>query len=120
MRGASLFFITIMLVTRTGRDALEAYTSRTFAQFAAQSPYSDIAVAWMAILALVLLMSMRQNRREAKKAFVVVREVRGPVADPDTHRSGLRRKRSTNVKFRIRLLLAWMRGVARATAESLS
>lgn len=112
MRGATLFFVTILVVTRTGREAIEAYTSRTFTQFAAQSPYSDIALAWAAILALVLLMTMRQHRHEVKTSFVVIREVRGPLSNPEAHAQRSRRSRSGSFKFRIRLLLAWMRGLA--------
>ncbi|HTP34245.1 MAG TPA: hypothetical protein VMJ75_18835 [Candidatus Acidoferrales bacterium] len=112
MWGASLFLITIVLVTETGRSALRAYTSQTFAQFAAQSPYSDIAVAWMAILALVLLMMMRQQRR-VKTAFVVVREVRGPVSNPEEHELRAPKRR---ISLRFRLVRALARVVGRTIA----
>src|SRR5437764_14325166 len=79
MRGACLFLITILLVTSSGRSALETYSSLTLDRFAEQPPYSYMALVFMAAIALVLRMMMRHQRRERPDTSFVWLEIRGPV-----------------------------------------
>jgi hypothetical protein len=80
MRGASLFFVTIILVTSTGREAANAYISETMRQFDAQAPYSYIALLFMVVLTLVFRLMMSIPRSQRPAVCFVFRETRfGPV-----------------------------------------
>ena len=89
MRGASLFFITIVIVTPRGRAALEAYSSETLTRFTVQSPYSYLTLVSMAAIALMLLRMMRQRRTETRAVCIVRREIRGPVVVPANRSRGI-------------------------------
>jgi len=77
MWGASLFSITILLATSSGRSALEAYAGQTINRFADQAPYSYLIVAFAAALALVMLVMMRRRSPETPVVFRVRWELRG-------------------------------------------
>lgn len=89
MRGASLFFITIVMSTPKGRGAFSAYTSETITRFTVQSPYSYLTIVSMAGIALMLLIMMRQRRKEAPAMCIIRREIRGPVVSPGANRQRL-------------------------------
>ena len=92
MRGATLFFATIMVITPGGRGALEAYVGVTITQFAEQSPYSYIYLGFMALLALVLLVAVHRQRPEKPTVFIVVREIQGPMYNTETPRVRIARR----------------------------
>ena len=77
MWGASLFSITILLATSSGRSALEAYASQTITRFAEQAPYSYLILVFAAALALVLQLMMRPRSPETPVVFRVRWELRG-------------------------------------------
>jgi hypothetical protein len=64
MRGAVLFFITIVMVTSDGRAVAAGYVQQTM--FNSQLPYSDIALAVMAFSALVSLLLLCGRTRERR------------------------------------------------------
>jgi hypothetical protein len=80
MWGASLFSITILLATSSGRSALEAYVGQTITRFAEQAPYSYLILAFAAALALVLQLMMRRRSSETPVVFRVRWELRGASA----------------------------------------
>lgn len=98
MKGALLFFVTIVLGVPSGRTALVEYLVEANTRFAALSPFSEIILALIGIVAVLLFLIMRQGRTEETVAIVWV-ETRGtspaerrqrpqPTA-PKAHRSSL-------------------------------
>ena len=82
MRGAALFLGTIALVVPSVRTALERYASLTVARFAAQSPFSEIILASIGIVTVLLLLLTHQRNSEQPPVYRVRRETRGhSVAD---------------------------------------
>jgi hypothetical protein len=111
MWGASLFFITILFVTSSGRDVLEAYFSQTIGRFMAQSPYSDVSLALMAVLALVLALMMRSQRQPVKPdVYVILREIHGPLS-PANSRSYLVQRTPLSRRQKIGILLRRLLGM---------
>src|ERR1700758_3634290 len=76
MRGAALFFITIVLVTASGRTALEEFAGQ-INFLLAQSPYSYVILAFMAFSALLCLLVMRDPSKDKSVVYLVRREARG-------------------------------------------
>ncbi|HEV2445039.1 MAG TPA: hypothetical protein VGS58_03925 [Candidatus Sulfopaludibacter sp.] len=82
MRGAALFLGTVALVVPSVRTALEEYASLTVTRFAAESPFSEIILASIGIVAVLLLLLTRQRNPQRPVVYRVRREMRGPsVAD---------------------------------------
>jgi len=89
MWGASLFLVTFMLVTSSGRALLGQYIGQTLEQYAAQSPYTEFMLLLLAVIALWMSIMMRRKRKPAVNQYVIYREVRGPAADVPTPRPRL-------------------------------
>jgi hypothetical protein len=82
MWGGTLFFVTIVLVVPGGRTILEEYAALTMARLAAQSPLSEIILASIVVIAVMLRLILRQGTLERPAVYRVTREVRGlSVAD---------------------------------------
>jgi hypothetical protein len=81
MWGAALFFITIVMVTPCGRDAVEEYARQTIAQFAAQLPFSHVTLAFMALGALGSILLMCGGSPERPDLYWVWRGIRGELDD---------------------------------------
>jgi hypothetical protein len=64
MWGAALFFITIVLVTPGGRAAAGEYLQQTLSLFSGQLPYSEVALALMALSALGCMLTMLGHTRQ--------------------------------------------------------
>lgn len=94
MWGGTLFFVTIVLVVPGGRTILEEYTALTMARLAAQSPLSEIILASIVVIAVMLLLILRQGTLERPAVYRVTREVRGlSVADLEA-RGGVHARRN--------------------------
>jgi len=76
MWGAALFFITIVMVTPDGRAVVCDYVQQTICLFVAQLPYSDVALALMAISAVASLLMLRPRRMERRVERWIWREIR--------------------------------------------
>ena len=76
MWGASLFSITILLATSSGRSVLEEYVGQTITRFAEQAPYSYMTIAFGAGLALLMLLLMRRKTPEPRVVVIVRWELR--------------------------------------------
>lgn len=76
MWGAVLFFITIVMVTSDGRAAAAGYAEQTLALFYSQLPYSDVALAVMAVSALICFLLLFVRTRERRTERWIWREIR--------------------------------------------
>ena len=82
MWGPTLFCITILLVTPSGRGVVATYATDTLTRFAEQQPYSYLTLVSMAALALAMLLMMRRRRPKRSEVSVsfIWREIHGPEA----------------------------------------
>jgi len=85
MWGAVLFFITIVMVTSDGRAAAGEYAAQTMAMFNSQLPYSDVALAVMAVSSLVCLLLLCKRTRE-RRTERWIWQIRVLEADPAVRR----------------------------------
>jgi hypothetical protein len=76
--GASLFFMTILLVTETGRILVEQVVGLTIARLAAQPTFSQIVFGLVVLVASLLAVILRDDKKEQPRTFLVYRVTEGP------------------------------------------
>jgi len=69
MRGAALFLATIVLVVPSGRTALEEYAAISMTRFNEQSPGSEIILGLCILVALLLLVILREGKAEPPRVY---------------------------------------------------
>ena len=82
MWGAAGFFITIVMVTPTGRAVAGAFAQQTISVFSAECTYPDAVFALMAVSFLISMLLMCGGTKEKQPEQWVWREVRALEADP--------------------------------------
>lgn len=86
MWGGTIFFVTMVLVIPSARVMLEEYAALAMARLAAQSPLSEIILVSIAVIAVMLLLILRQGTAERAPVYRVRREIRGrSAADLEKH-----------------------------------
>ena len=90
MWGAALFFITILMVTPCGRAAVDEYARQALSLFAAQLPYSDVALVIMGLSAVASFLLLCGRGREKPGPCWTLWEIRGELADEPARNRCLR------------------------------
>jgi len=110
----ALFFITIVVVTPSGRAAVDEYGSQVIALLDAQAPYSYVTLIFIAATALACLLMMLEWRRQKPVIYHVCREIRYGIGHAAAESQPLRPRvagpdRSRRMKLRHIQQLTWRR-----------
>ena len=103
-----IFLITIMAVTPSGRAVAERCVNFTISSVLAQSPFSFVALAMMALIAVVCLLMLHEWRWEKPGVYFVWHEVRydgakegpEPIRTVRRYRGKLRLAQQSFFRFR--------------------
>src|SRR5690242_11110338 len=77
MKGSVLFLFTVIMVVPGNRTAVLAYADQAIDRLAAESPFPQVVLVSIGLIALMLMFILRDRGPAPQTRFIVYREIRG-------------------------------------------